>query len=156
MERILWETLRRECELKTSKSLMIKWPWNLIWLVSMPLLPIPYVAWWFQVSIAKDPILQEVISLRMQLWPVAHFFSSKLDFPVIKTLERDFFTLSEWNSNVLITGKSNFDEKSGQLVRVAFVKKLLLTELGLCINFLAGIKGNTLVCASEVLTNYLM
>ena len=47
----------------------------------------------------------------MQLWTVAHFFSSNLDFPVIKTLERDFFTLSEWNCNVLITGKSNFDEK---------------------------------------------
>ena len=59
------------------------------------------------------------------------FFSSKLDFPVIKRLERDFFTLSECISNVLITEKSNFDEKSGQLVRVAFIKKLLLTELGL-------------------------
>ena len=47
----------------------------------------------------------------MQLWTVAHFFSSKLGYPVIKTLERDFFKLSEWNSNVLITGKSYFDDK---------------------------------------------
>ena len=39
-----------------------------------------------------------------------------------------FFTLSECLINVLITGKSNFDERNGQLVRVAFVKKLLLTK----------------------------
>ena len=45
-------------------------------------------------------------------------FSLKLDFPVI----RFFFTLSE-DSNVLIAGISNFDEKSRQMVRVAFVKK---------------------------------
>ena len=38
-------------------------------------------------------------------------FSSKLDSPVIKTLETHFFTLSECVSNVLITGESNFDEK---------------------------------------------
>ena len=50
-------------------------------------------------------------------------FSSKLDSPAIKTLERHFFELSECLSNVLITGESNFDEKSVQLVRVAFVKK---------------------------------
>ena len=50
----------------------------------------------------------------MQLWPVAHFFPSKLDFPVIKTLERHFFKLSECLSYVLITGESNFDEKNVQ------------------------------------------
>ena len=31
---------------------------------------------------------------------------------LIKTLETHFFTLSECVSNVLITGESNFDEKS--------------------------------------------
>ena len=39
-----------------------------------------------------------------------------------------FFILSECLINVLITGKSNFDERNGQLVRVEFVKKLLLTK----------------------------
>ena len=34
-----------------------------------------------------------------------------------------FFTLSECLSDVLITGKSNIDEKSGQLVRVALVQQ---------------------------------
>ena len=42
------------------------------------------------------------------------FISSKLDSPVIKTLERHFFTLSECLSSVLISGESNFDEKNGQ------------------------------------------
>ena len=49
-------------------------------------------------------------------------FSSKLDSSVIKKLETHFFTLSECVSNVLITGESNFDEKSVQLPRVSFVK----------------------------------
>ena len=40
------------------------------------------------------------------------FLLSKLDSPVIKTLERHFFTLSL--SNVLITGASNFDERNVQ------------------------------------------
>ena len=40
--------------------------------------------------------------------------SSKLDSPVIKTLERHFFTLSECFSNVLIKGESNFDERNVQ------------------------------------------
>ena len=48
-------------------------------------------------------------------------FSSKLDSPVIKTLERH-----ECLTNVLITGKSNFDERNLQLVRVAFVKSNFL------------------------------
>jgi hypothetical protein len=62
---------------------------------------------------------------------VAHFFSIKIRFSNNLRVERHFFTFSECSSNVLITGKSNFDEKKrGQLARVAFVKKLLLTELG--------------------------
>ena len=53
----------------------------------------------------------------MNLLSVEHFFdffSSKLDYPVIKTLERHFFTLSECLFNVLISGESNLDEKKGQ------------------------------------------
>ena len=50
--------------------------------------------------------------------------SSKLDFPVIKNIGK---TLTQCKkkclSNVLITGKSNFDERNGQLVIVAFGKK---------------------------------
>ena len=42
------------------------------------------------------------------------FLSSKLDSPVIKTLERQFFKLREYLSNVLIAGESNFDERNGQ------------------------------------------
>ena len=57
--------------------------------------------------------------------------SLKLDFPVIISLERDFFTLSECISNVLITGKSNFDEKKWATGQSCIVKKLLFTELGL-------------------------
>ena len=41
----------------------------------------------------------------------------KIDSPVIKTLERQFSELSEWVSNVLITGESNFDEENVQLPR---------------------------------------
>ena len=51
------------------------------------------------------------------------FLLSKLDSPVIKTLERHFFTLSECLSNVLITGESNLDERNGQLIRGSFLKK---------------------------------
>ena len=42
------------------------------------------------------------------------FLSSKLDSPIIKTLERHFFTLSECLSDVSITGESDFDERNGQ------------------------------------------
>ena len=56
-----------------------------------------------------------------------HFFLSKLDSLVIKTLERHFFTFSECLSNVLITRESNFDENNGQsnvqLIRGSFLKK---------------------------------
>ena len=50
-------------------------------------------------------------------------FSSKLDSPVIKTLEAHSLNVKKCVSNVLITGESNFDEKSVQLLRVSFVKK---------------------------------
>ena len=40
--------------------------------------------------------------------------SIRFNSPVIKTLERHFFTLSECLSNVLITRESNFDEINGQ------------------------------------------
>ena len=56
------------------------------------------------------------------------FLSSKLDSPVIKTLERHFFTLSECLSNVLITGESNFDERNVQLIRGSFGKEILLIK----------------------------
>ena len=49
-------------------------------------------------------------------------FSSKLDSPVIKTLERHSLNLKKCLSNVLITGQSNFDEKSVQLPTVSFVQ----------------------------------
>ena len=52
-------------------------------------------------------------------WP---FPSSKLDFTVIKTLERHSLNVNKCQSNVLITGESNFDEGNGQkmleLIRV--------------------------------------
>ena len=49
-------------------------------------------------------------------------FSSRLDSPVIKTLETHFFTLSECVSNVLITGESNFDEKKCSTAQ-SFIRK---------------------------------
>ena len=49
--------------------------------------------------------------------------SSKVNSPVIKTLKSHFFELSECFSNVLITGESNFDENSVQLLRGSFLKK---------------------------------
>jgi hypothetical protein len=67
----------------------------------------------------------------MQLWPVAHFFSSKLDFPVIKTLEFHSLNVKKSLSYVLLQENLILMKKSGQLVRVAFIRKLLLTELGL-------------------------
>ena len=50
------------------------------------------------------------------------FLSSKLDPPVIKTLERLFFYI-ECLSNVLITGESNLDDRNGQMIRGSFLKK---------------------------------
>ena len=50
--------------------------------------------------------------------------SSKLDCPVIKTLESIFFSSSECLSNILITGESNLDERSGQLNRGIYILKL--------------------------------
>ena len=49
-------------------------------------------------------------------WP---FLSSKIYSPIIKTLERHFFKLSECHSNVLITG----DERNVHLIRGSFLKK---------------------------------
>ena len=54
--------------------------------------------------------------------------SSKLDSPVIETLESVFFSLNECFSNVLITRESNFDERSGQLNKGAYILKWLLTK----------------------------
>ena len=42
------------------------------------------------------------------------FLLSKLDSPVIKTLERHSLNVKKCLSNVLITGESNFDERNGQ------------------------------------------
>ena len=55
--------------------------------------------------------------------------SSKLDSPVIKTLETLTQTKKNPLSNVLITGESNLDERSGQLNRGAYILKLLVTKL---------------------------
>ena len=61
------------------------------------------------------------------------FFSSKLDSPVIKTLERIRFSS---NQNIGEEGESNFDEKMlkkcstcVQLNRVAYILELLVTKL---------------------------
>ena len=63
-------------------------------------------------------------------------FSSNLDFSLIKRLERDFFTLSECISNVLIIQENLIlMKKKWATGQVAFVKKLLLTELGLYLHF---------------------
>ena len=44
----------------------------------------------------------------MKLCAVGHFFHQ--NSPVIKTLETHFFTLSECDSDVLISGECNLDE----------------------------------------------
>jgi hypothetical protein len=62
----------------------------------------------------------------MKLWAVEHF-SSKCDSPVMKQFERH--SLNSKNvSNVLITGESNFVEKSVQLPRVTSYKIHTLVE----------------------------
>ena len=43
--------------------------------------------------------------------------SYKLDFPVIKMLEKHSLIIKNPLSNVLITGESNLDERNGQLIR---------------------------------------
>ena len=43
------------------------------------------------------------------------FISSKLDSPVIKTLERHSLNVKKCLSNVLIKGESNLDKRNGQL-----------------------------------------
>ena len=63
--------------------------------------------WHFRNIIMSEFLLLLIFSL----------ITTKLDCPVIKTLERHFFTLSECLSNVLITtGESNFDERNVQLI----------------------------------------
>ena len=67
----------------------------------------------------KDPILLEVILYEIR-------------FSCNQNIGERFLHIEWMKLECLITGKSSFDgKKSGQLVRVAFVKKLLLTELGL-------------------------
>ena len=69
----------------------------------------------------------------MQLCSVEHmlntsltFFSSKLDSPVIKTLE----TIRLSSNQNIGEGESNFDEKTCvQLNRVAYILELLVTKL---------------------------
>ena len=60
------------------------------------------------------------------------FLSSKLDSPVIKTLERHSLNLKKCFSNVSITGESNFDERNVQrnvqLIIGSFLKKKLLKK----------------------------
>ena len=48
----------------------------------------------------------------MKLWAVRHYFLSKLDSPEINTLLTHSLNVKKCLSNVLITGESNFDEKS--------------------------------------------
>ena len=69
--------------------------------------------WHFRNIIMSEFLLLLIFSL----------ITTKLDCPVIKTLERHFFTLSECLSNVLITGEFNFDERNGQLIRGSFLNK---------------------------------
>ena len=54
-------------------------------------------------------------------------FSSKLDFPGIKTLETHALNVKKCVTNVLISGESNFDEKCVQ-PQISFVKKYLFTK----------------------------
>ena len=77
------------------------------------------------------------------------FFSSKLDSLVIKTLETQSLNVKKVCLYVLITGESNFDEKSVQLPRVSFIRKYL-TSYKIC-----GIEcsGPQFLC-SEKLRNY--
>ena len=55
--------------------------------------------------------------------------SSKFDSPVIKILERHSLKIKNPLSNVLIRGESNLDERSGKLIRVAYILKLVVTKL---------------------------
>ena len=52
------------------------------------------------------------------------FFSSKLDSPVINTLERIIFS----SNQKIGEGESNFDEKNVQLIRGSFGKEILLIQ----------------------------
>ena len=74
---------------------------------------------------SKVPILLVVISFRMKLWRVAHFFS--LTFGEVCNLKREEAKLLLLFSNHKPHQK--WVKKNGQLVRVSFGKNLLLTEL---------------------------
>ena len=55
------------------------------------------------------------------------FLSSKLDFPVIKTLERNSLNVKKYLCNILIIGESNFDERNGQ--KNSTDQRLILKEI---------------------------
>ena len=83
-------------------------------------------------NIPKVPILYQVIPICVQLCSVEHklntsltFLLSKLDSPVIKTLDRIRFTS---NQNIG-EGGSNFDEKNVEEVFNFCSTKLLVTKL---------------------------
>ena len=71
----------------------------------------------------------------MHLCSVAHFFHSKLDSPVIKTLKRHSLNVKKCLSNVLITGDSNLDERN------SFLKNSYFS--GTFVSFLAGLGQNS-------------
>jgi hypothetical protein len=56
----------------------------------------------------KKNVEKRQVGQKEPLW----MFPLKFDSPVIKTLERHFFTLSECLSNVYITEESNFGKKN--------------------------------------------
>ena len=61
----------------------------------------------------------------MNLWSVEHLLDIsfiKIRFSCNQNIGETLFKLSEWLSNVLNTGESNFDEKIVQLPRVSFLK----------------------------------
>ena len=81
----------------------------------------------------KVPILQVVISFRMKLWPVAHFFS--LTFGIgehTKHYSMSFLYSSTRNDMLqcfVCSPIPKVSEKNGQPVRVSLGKKLILAEL---------------------------
>ena len=56
------------------------------------------------------------------------FLSSKLDYPIIKTLERHSLNVKKCLSNVLITGETNFDEKNVQ-EELMKIERFVLKEI---------------------------
>ena len=65
----------------------------------------------------------------MQLWPVAYFFSSKLDFPVIKTLE--FHSLNVKKSLMFwLQENLNFDDKKWATGQSCIRKEITSYRIG--------------------------